>query len=112
MYTLVKVGDLKPTPSGTRVFEGQDHGSGVSMYLVNAAPGGGPVLHRHPYSETWLLRAGRAEFTADGQVLLAGPGDMLVVGPHTPHKFKNIGDERLELICIHASPTFIQEDLE
>jgi mannose-6-phosphate isomerase-like protein (cupin superfamily) len=37
---------------------------------------------------------------------------MAVVGPETPHKFKNIGTERLEIICIHASPRMIQDALE
>lgn len=40
------------------------------------------------------------------------PGDIVVVGPETPHKFKNTGSGRLDLVCIHASPRIIQEDLE
>jgi len=36
----------------------------------------------------------------------------VVVDPETPHKFKNIGAERLDIICIHASPRMIQEALE
>lgn len=112
MHTLIRAKDLPPTPNGTIVFQGADHGAAVSCYLVNNPPGAGPVLHRHPYSETWLLRSGRARFVAGDQELEAGPGDILVVGAGTPHKFTNIGDTRLEIICIHASPTFIQEDLE
>jgi mannose-6-phosphate isomerase-like protein (cupin superfamily) len=69
-------------------------------------------LHRHPYSETWIVRAGKALFTADGEEIQAGPGDILVVSPQTPHKFKNVGSERLDIVCIHASPRIIQEDLE
>jgi mannose-6-phosphate isomerase-like protein (cupin superfamily) len=34
-----------------------------------------------------------------------------VVGPNTPHMFKNVGYERLDIICIHASPRMIQEEL-
>lgn len=69
-------------------------------------------MHRHPYSETWIVRAGKALFTADGEEIQAGPGDILVVSPQTPHKFKNVGSERLDIVCIHASPRIIQEDLE
>jgi mannose-6-phosphate isomerase-like protein (cupin superfamily) len=58
------------------------------------------------------VRSGRARFTADEKDVEAGPGDILVVGPQTPHKFKNIGSERLDIICIHSSPRFIQENLE
>ncbi|MDQ4026732.1 MAG: cupin domain-containing protein, partial [Actinomycetota bacterium] len=53
---------------------------------------------------TWVVRNGRARFTADGGEVEAGPGDIIVVGAETPHKFKNIGTSRLEIVCIHASP--------
>ena len=112
MHTVIRAGELRPSPGGTVTFEGEPYGSGVSFFLVNNEPGNGPDLHRHPYSETWIVRSGRALFTADGEELEAGPGDLVVVGPDTPHKFKNVGDERLDVICIHASPTMIQEDLE
>jgi mannose-6-phosphate isomerase-like protein (cupin superfamily) len=50
--------------------------------------------------------------TADGEDIEAGPGDIVVVGPETPHKFKNIGTERLDILCIHSSSRMIQEELE
>jgi mannose-6-phosphate isomerase-like protein (cupin superfamily) len=31
------------------------------------------------------------------------PGDIAMVGPNT-HIFKKVGKERLEIVCIHASP--------
>ena len=112
MYQVIRAGEIQPSRTGTITFEGEPYGSGVSFFLVNNEPGGGPDLHKHPYSETWIVRSGRALFTADGEELEAGPGDMLVVGPETPHKFKNLGPERLDIICIHASPKMIQESLE
>jgi mannose-6-phosphate isomerase-like protein (cupin superfamily) len=36
----------------------------------------------------------------------------VVVGAETPHKFKNTGAGPLEVVCIHASPRMIQENLE
>lgn len=111
MYKVIRSGELEPSPGGTITFEGEPHGSGVSFFLVNNQPGAGPDLHRHPYSETWIVRAGKGRFTADGEEIDAGPGDIVVVGPETPHMFKNVGDERLDVICIHASPRMIQEDL-
>lgn len=69
-------------------------------------------MHRHPYPETWIIRAGKALFTAGGEEIEGSPGDVVVVWAETPHKFKNIGDGRLEIICIHASSRIIQEDLE
>jgi mannose-6-phosphate isomerase-like protein (cupin superfamily) len=112
MHTVIRAGELKPSPGGTVRFEGEAYGSGVSVFLVNNVPGAGPDLHRHPYAETWIVRGGRALITADGEAIEAGPGDILVVTPETPHKFKNIGTERLDIICIHASPVFVQEELE
>jgi mannose-6-phosphate isomerase-like protein (cupin superfamily) len=112
MYTAIREGEIARSPGGTLTFEGEPYGSGVSFFLVHNQRGEGPGLHRHPYPETWILRSGRARFTADGDELEAGPGDILVVGANTPHKFKNAGDERLDIVCIHASPRIIQEDLE
>lgn len=112
MYKVVRDGEIGRSPGGTLTFEGEPFGSGVSFFLVYNEPGAGPDLHRHPYSETWIVRAGKALFTADGEEIQAGPGDILVVSPQTPHKFKNVGSERLDIVCIHASPRIIQEDLE
>ena len=112
MHRVIRSGELRPSPGGTVTFEGEPFGSGVSFFLVNNEPGQGPDLHRHPYSETWIVRGGKVRFTAAGQDVEAGPGDIIVVGPETPHKFKNVGTERLDIICIHSSPRMIQEDLE
>jgi len=112
MYSLIRPDEQQRSPRGTVTFEGEPHGSDVSMFLVNNEPGEGPELHRHPYSETWIVRSGKARMTADGQDIDAEPGDIVVVGPQTPHKFKNVGTERLDIICIHASPRMIQESLE
>jgi mannose-6-phosphate isomerase-like protein (cupin superfamily) len=111
VHRLIRDGEVPRSPGGTLTFEGEAHGSGVSFFLVYNEPGAGPDLHRHPYSETWIVRSGRALFTADGRELEAGPGDILVVGPETPHMFKNVGTERLDIVCIHASPRLIQEEL-
>jgi len=112
MYQVIRAADQQRSPGGTLTFEGEVHGSGVSFFLVNNQPGEGPDLHKHPYSETWIVRGGKGRFTADSEDIDAGPGDILVVAPETPHKFKNVGTERLEVICIHASPRIVQEALE
>jgi mannose-6-phosphate isomerase-like protein (cupin superfamily) len=109
MFRIIRSGELQPNPGGTVQFEGESFGSGISFFLVNAEPGMGPALHKHPYSETWVVRSGKARITADGMDIEAGPGDIGVVGAETPHKFKNIGADRLDIICIHASPRMIQE---
>lgn len=112
MYRVLRAREQETSPGGTVKFEGESYGSGVSMFLVNNEPGEGPGLHKHPYSETWVVRAGRALITADGEELEAGPGDIMVVSPETPHKFKNVGTGRLEITCIHSSPRMVQDELE
>jgi mannose-6-phosphate isomerase-like protein (cupin superfamily) len=112
VHRLIQDGEIARSPGGTLTFEGEPYGSGVSFFLVNNEPGAGPDLHKHPYAETWIVRSRVGRFTADGEELEARPGDIVVVGAETPHKFKNVGEERLDVICIHASPVMIQEDLE
>ena len=112
MHTVIRSGEIRRSGGGTLTFEGEPYGSGVSFFLVHNEPGAGPDLHKHPYAETWIVRSGKARFTADGEDVEAGPGDIVVVGAETPHKFKNAGSERLDIVCIHASPRMIQEDLE
>ena len=112
-YRFIKAGELQPSPKGTVTFEGKDYGSGVSMFIIKYHEAGeGPVLHKHPYTETWIVRGGRARFTAGQHELEAGAGDMMVVDADTPHKFNSLGPDVLDIICIHPSPVFIQEDLE
>jgi mannose-6-phosphate isomerase-like protein (cupin superfamily) len=111
-HNVIRAGELEPNRWGTVTFEGEPHGSGASFFLVNNEPGAGPDLHKHPYAETWIIRSGRARFTAGDQELEASTGDIVVVSAKTPHKFKNIGTDRLDIICIHPSPQIIQEDLE
>lgn len=112
MHRIIRSGELEPSPGGTITFEGEPYGSGVSFFLVDNVPGAGPGLHRHPYSETWIVRRGNARFVAGGEEVDAQAGDIVVVGAETPHKFTNVGSDRLEVVCIHASPRMIQEDLE
>jgi mannose-6-phosphate isomerase-like protein (cupin superfamily) len=112
LHRVIRSGEIQRSSAGTLTFEGESFGSGVSFFLVDSEPGFGPDLHRHPYSETWIVRSGQVGFTANGEYMEAGPGDILVVGAETPHKFKNVGSERLDIVCIHSSPVMIQEDLE
>ena len=101
--------DPRQKADGVTRFEGQPYGAGVSFFLLNVEPGRGPALHTHPYPETWIIREGRALMTVGDKQVLAGPGDIVVVGPETPHCFRNIGDGQLDIICIHANDRMIQE---
>jgi quercetin dioxygenase-like cupin family protein len=54
------------------------------------APGFGPPLHRHPETEIFHVLEGRYRFEVDGQRLIAGPGDAVVVPGGAAHGFVNI----------------------
>jgi mannose-6-phosphate isomerase-like protein (cupin superfamily) len=90
-------------------FEGQPYRAGVSFFQGDLPPGKGPGLHRHPYSETCIVLAGQAAMVVDGEETVAGAGDIVVIEPATPHRFTAIGEERLEMVCVHASDRFVIE---
>jgi mannose-6-phosphate isomerase-like protein (cupin superfamily) len=109
MFEIIRHREPRPGQSRTVRFEGRGHGGEVSFFLVDNEPGQGPGLHVHPYSETWAVRKGEAEFTVGDVTTRAYPGDIIVAAANVPHRFENVGDGRLELICIHASDTIVQD---
>ena len=93
--------------------EGASIGSEVSLILeYESRDGAGPRLHRHPYTETFVVRRGRALFTVGDERLEAVGGQVLVVPAFTPHKFASIGSDPFVSTNIHANPTFETEWLE
>lgn len=112
MVEVIWAADRAPSASRTIRFEGAAYGAGVSFFAVDNEPGQGPGLHTHPYPETWIVKSGRARLVAGTETLEVGPNDIAVVPAHMPHKFTNIGPGRLVIICIHASETMVQMELE
>jgi|SRR5215211_4517586 len=93
-------------------FQGCHYGAGVSFIVVDAVPGSGPKLHRHPYEEVFVVQEGAATFTPGDDVMEVESGQVVVVPAGMPHKFVNSGRGRLRQIDIHASERFITEWLE
>ena len=111
MFHFLQRRDQRKGAIATVEFEGEPYGAGVSFFLGNLPPGKGPGLHKHPYSETCIVLSGQAAMVIDGAEVDAGAGDIVVIGPATPHRFTAIGDERLDMVCVHASDRFIIEGL-
>ena len=109
MFHVIRRTELPPSPNRTVQLEGEPYKAGISLILVDNEPGQGPALHLHPYAETWVLRRGRALFTAGEEEIEAGPGDIVVVEANTAHGFRNLGPGRLEIVCIHAAGRMITE---
>jgi quercetin dioxygenase-like cupin family protein len=97
----------------SRDFQGFRYGgTPVSFIWVEAPPGAGPRLHRHPYAEIFLVLEGHVTFTVGDQEHEGAAGQTLIVPPNTPHKFRNTGAGVLRQVDIHASERFITEWLE
>jgi mannose-6-phosphate isomerase-like protein (cupin superfamily) len=47
--------------------------------------------------------------TVDGNGVNAGPGDVVIIGPDTRHRFTAMETEPLDAIAIHASDRFVIE---
>ena len=84
----------------------------MSAYIVNAKPGQGPPLHTHPYVEVIFMLEGNAKVTIGDETREAKAGDIAIVPANTPHRFVNSGETVLRQIDVHASPKFIQANLE
>jgi quercetin dioxygenase-like cupin family protein len=111
----VKVLKLDELPFSriAREFVGAEHGDvGVCLILVDAPPGRGPSLHRHPYAELFIVQEGEATFTADGAEQAVGPGSLVVVPAAAPHKFVATGEAQLRMTSIQPSSSFSTEWLD
>src|SRR3989440_13045329 len=93
-------------------FHGDKHDAPVSAYIVNAKPGQGPPLHTHPYVEVAFTLEGCATITVGNETREVKAGGIAVIPANTPHRFVNSGETVLRQIDIHASPRFIQTNLE
>lgn len=74
-------------------FEGVDHGGlPISFLLVDAAPGGGPTLHKHDYAEVFIVLDGEATYVAGDEERRVSAGEIVVVPAGAPHRFFNSGE--------------------
>ena len=93
-------------------FEGADHGgAGVSFFIVDAAPGRGPSLHKHDYPEVFIVLEGGATFRGPDGDVEVGPGHVVVVPAGEPHGF-TASEDGSRQVNIHVSPRFVTEWIE
>jgi mannose-6-phosphate isomerase-like protein (cupin superfamily) len=95
--------DMRFSPTAWLFEGGPRADAGVSVFIVRTPPGKGVDLHVHPYRETFLLLEGRGRWTADDEVVELRENQMLSVPPHTPHGFRNTGEEPLLLVSVHEA---------
>lgn len=101
---MIRKGDTIRNPvTGERVtfLETAAETRGEAVVIdTSVAPGGFvAATHVHPLqSERFAIVAGRAEFRVGEERLTADPGDVVLVEPGTPHRFRNAGDEELRFV--------------
>lgn len=94
----------------SRELVGQEFGGvGACVIFVDAAPGEGPRLHRHPYVELLIVLEGVATFSDGVSSREVGAGEIAIVDAGQPHGFVNSGSDRLRQIDVHLSPRFVTE---
>jgi mannose-6-phosphate isomerase-like protein (cupin superfamily) len=102
-----------PASNFSREFVGADFGGiPACVIFVDAEPGRGPTLHKHPYAELFFVLEGEGTFSDGANERLVGPGEVVLVPPETPHAFVNKGTKRLRQIDVHLSPSFQTDWLE
>jgi quercetin dioxygenase-like cupin family protein len=102
--------DELPWSNISREFVGADFGVRVSAILVEAPPGRGPGLHRHPYDEIFFTIEGQATFRiGEDEERDARPGEIVVAPAGHWHGFVNSGEGTLRLIAIQGSPAYDTE---
>jgi mannose-6-phosphate isomerase-like protein (cupin superfamily) len=106
----LRLEDLMLSPTAA-LFQGDKDGGGVnhSIFVTRTPPGRFVELHTHPYSETFLLLAGRGRWTIGDTVVELAPDGMAIAPPMTLHGFRNVGDEPLLVVSVHEGGTLSQE---
>src|SRR4051794_31498455 len=99
-----------PLSNIAREFVGDDHGGlGITFLVVDAQPGRGPSLHRHPYAEIFIVQEGEVTMTDGQSERVVRAGDVAVAGPGGPHPFTDTGHGPVGPIDTHLSSHFERE---
>ena len=109
---VIRREDLPHEATSAR-FEGWRFGGvPVSFFWTDAPPGTGPALHRHPYTEVFLMQEGRVRFTVGEDSLEATAGRIVIAPAGQPHTFVNVGPGRARHLDIHTSSRIVTEWLD
>lgn len=65
----------------------------------------GADMLRHDSEEGGVVTKGLLELTVGGEAHILGPGDAYYFDSRIPHRFRNIGEEEVELVSACSPPT-------
>jgi mannose-6-phosphate isomerase-like protein (cupin superfamily) len=106
---FLKQSDL-PASNFSRELVGEEFGGiPACVIFVDAEPGRGPKLHKHPYAELFFVLEGQGTFSDGSEERSVGPGEVVIVPPEQPHAFVNSGASPLRQIDVHLSPRFVTD---
>lgn len=66
----------------------------------------GRVLYGHEAEEGGIVISGRIEVTVGDQRKVLGPGDAYYFDSRTPHRFRQVGPKKCEIVSACTPPTF------
>jgi len=87
-------------------------GEGWQVKRIAVKPGGKLSLQRHAQrAETWVVAAGQAVVTVDGNAQVCGPGGSVNIPVGALHRLENPGPEVLELIEVQRGSYLGEDDI-
>jgi len=98
-----------PEAYDLRALAGSELGLSTSVMHATVAPGRGPIRHRHPHAEIFVLHTGAGRFEVDGETFDAEAGDILVIPAGAWHGFVATGSEPLRETAIHENSRLVTE---
>ena len=99
---VVDVEEIRLGGIGLRfLVDGPTSGSGVTMFEMTVAPGGGMRVPNHHvgFFERGFGVSGRLKFMLDGETLDVGAGDLVWIERGKVHGFMNPFDEPAVVLC-------------
>jgi transcriptional regulator with XRE-family HTH domain len=106
-YSAVDLVELGEGPVSLRLVAAQRAGRRMALLHEVYEPGAdtGSEMLSHAGEEGGVVVAGRIEVTIAGQTRVLGPGDAYYFSSSMPHRFRNRGRERCEIISASSPPT-------
>lgn len=106
-YTSAELLELGEGNVSLRLVAAHRPGRRMAILHETYEPGAdtGSEMLRHAGEEGGIVVSGRVEVTIGGQTQILGPGDAYYFASAVPHRFRNRGRERCEIISASNPPT-------